>query len=84
MNEDMKVILRIGGTRLVLDTEPAIQILKLLWAQHIQELHQEYKKDDAGNYGYVYRIAPFEPEKMALEYISPTNYLAYTLNGDTK
>lgn len=84
MNE-MKVILKIHHTKLVMDLEPALEMLKLLWAQNVQEFSMDYTKDEvSGNYAYVNKIKAMEPNEMSLEYLSPANYLAYTLNGDTK
>jgi len=82
---EMKVILKIHHTKLVMDLEPALEMLKLLWAQNLQEYVHDYTKDEvSGNYGYVYKIKALEPNEMSLEYISPANYVGYCINGDTK
>jgi hypothetical protein len=82
---EMKVILKIHHTKLVMDLEPALEMLKMLWSQNVQEFSMDYTKDEvSGNYAYVNKIKTMEPNEMSLEYISPTNYIGYCLNGDTK
>ena len=79
----MKSVIKIGHTRIVLDTEDALEFIKFLWSKNLEVLDRSYNKiPDTTSYETVYHIKPMRSEDCHLEYMSPANYLLYTANGD--
>jgi hypothetical protein len=83
MSEPNKAILKIADTKLVLEFDVAVQVARILCAENLQKLTQEYKKDEvSGNYGYVDRISKVKMDEVAVSFIPAVDYFRLCEEGD--
>lgn len=82
MNEPNKVVLKICDTKLVLDFDAAANIARLLCAENLQQLTQDYRKEPSGNYGYHDQIKKVNMGEVSLSFIPAVDYFRLCEEGD--
>lgn len=82
-DEGIPVVLYLEQPRLVVQPEVAIQILQLLANSNGKALQDRYlKNEDTGQWYTENRIVPLSMSNCCIKFLSASEYLLFTANGD--
>jgi hypothetical protein len=82
-DEGIPVVLSFDTPRLVLPPDTAVEVMRILANSNAKVLDSNYKKcENTGRYLTEYMIRPLTMDKCSIKFLSASEYLLFTTNGD--